>query len=159
MFGGRRGEDDVGEALQALSAEVAELRRRTEVLARLADDAGHLERLASEAERLSARAAAAVEGAQTVVGERAVASARFVPAWNVVHRSDGIGLVVAWMSSGRTDQIQLLVGPSDPPTEAISWNEGQGTFVSGAVRPGEYWMLASRVGAGSGWRSIFTPLT
>jgi hypothetical protein len=158
MFSGRRGQDDVAAALESLGAQVAELRQRTEVVGRLADDAGHLEQLASEAARLNASTLAALEGAQAVVGEHVVTRPRFVPEWNAVYRADGLGLVVAWMSSGRTDQIQLLVGPADPPTDAISWNDNQNTFICGAVRPGEFWMLASRVGPGSGWKAMFTPL-
>ncbi|HUF83962.1 MAG TPA: hypothetical protein VMQ81_05145 [Acidimicrobiia bacterium] len=83
------------------------------------------------------------------------------PAFNEVQRADVAGYVSLYFKGGYTDDIQLLVGVGDPPSEVVceaNTRNDMNSYAGAIVRPGEYWMARSKSGANSGFECVFTPL-
>lgn len=83
------------------------------------------------------------------------------PAFDTVYQAEATGYVSVFFAGGRTDVLQLLVGPEDPPGECIceaNTRNGLNTYIGGIVREGEYWTVVARNGARSGFQCVFTPL-
>lgn len=159
MFGGREREA-LQEQIDELRADVERLRSEDAMAQRLLDDATLVETLGEEASRVSAAAEATLAQLRDATASSGMHQPRFTPEWNEVYCAEVGGLVVAWMDSGRTDKISLLVGPDNPPNELVCYGNSRNDinpFLCGLVRPGEHWMLESAVGSGSGWKAVFTP--
>ena len=78
----------------------------------------------------------------------------------VVHHAATLGYVSLWFAGGRTDVVDLLVGPDDPPTTVagqLDCSAGFNGYVGTVVRPGEYWMATSKHPDSSGVLCMFTP--
>ncbi len=122
--------------------------------------------------RFEARLGRLEEQIERLSAGTAVGTPRLQPELNTVHRAEVLGYVSLYHPrGGAADEVRLLVGPDDPPTECVceaGWNDNGNYFASYAgaiVRPGEYWMVESprearesALGVGPGFRCIFTPL-
>ncbi len=79
---------------------------------------------------------------------------------NQVHHADETGYVALYFIGGRTDTVQLLMGPTNPPEICVSelnCQAGINSYAGGVVRQGEYWMAESALGEDSGVRCCYTP--
>ena len=65
--------------------------------------------------------------------------------------------MAVYFVGGRTARMRLLVGPQSPPTISVGY--AIDSYIGGIVRPGEYWMAATRrAGMKAGFECVFTPL-
>lgn len=161
MFGKDREIAELEERIDALSKQLDEVRTDNEVARRLLDDAHRLEQLAQQARELSEIAAATLSGLQTAAADAGVQGMRFEPDFNVVYHADVAGYLAVFNDGGFTDRIELLVGSDDPPTEVVATANSRNdinSYAGTVVRPGEHWMIQSKVGAKSGMKATFTPL-
>lgn len=157
-----------GDQIEALQAQVAQLQAQVERLALenatirpLLDDTLRLRDLAAEADRLRQSAETALAALRQLSATEHVAQERYTVDFNLVYQAECTGYVSAYFDSGFTDTVQLLVGPSDPPTERVcEANTGNdiNSYAGTVVRKGEYWMVKSKRGARSGFMCVFTPL-
>ena len=154
--------------LKTLREQVAQLETRvsqlTEAVAparALLDDTRRLEELGERAARLSTAADNALLGIQQRAAATGVGLPRTRPAFNTVYQAEATGYVSIFFTGGRTDVLQLMAGPENPPTECICEANNRNdlnAYAGGIVRKGEYWTVVSKNGERSGFKCVFTPL-
>ena len=86
---------------------------------------------------------------------------RTVARLNQVYHAPQTGYVALFFVGGRTDSIELLMGPTNPPEICVSQLDcgaGINSYAGGVVRKGEYWLAESARGEGSGVRCCYTPI-
>jgi hypothetical protein len=149
------------ERVAQLEAHIAQLTAAVAPARALLDDSRRLEELGERAARLSAAADSALLGIQQLATSTGVALPRTRPAFNTVYQAEATGYVSLFFTGGRTDILQLLAGPDNPPTECIceaNTRNDLNSYAGGIVRKGEYWTVVSRTGLRSGVECVFTPL-
>ena len=89
-------------------------------------------------------------------------SPRWRPVLSTVYRAETDGYLSLSFAGGRTDTVELYVGPEDPPTELVgTLAAGEiGAYFGGIVRKGEYWIALSKRAPQrtTGVRCLFTPI-
>jgi len=87
-----------------------------------------------------------------------VGQQRFMVELNTVYHATSFGHVAVYFVGGRTARVRLLVGQSNPPATSVGHADASSS-IGGIVRPGEYWMVATRrPGVKAGFEGVFTPL-
>lgn len=122
--------------------------------------------LESQVERLTGLLDGLLAGGDRSAGVTGVAAEavgvgqqRFVLELNRVYHATSFGHVAVYFVGGRTGRVRLLVGQSDPPATSVGHADASSS-VGGIVRPGEYWMVATRrPGVKAGFEGVFTPLS
>ena len=112
------------------------------------------------AERLCHATTAAVTGLQSLTDRSGVATPRFRAKLDTVYRAETLGYVSLYFVGGRTDKVELLVGPGTPPAESVgqvNTTNDINSSVGAIVRPGEYWLARSK-NSSSACVCLFTPL-
>ena len=146
---------------EALERRIVELERMVQVLAAQVDVVRPLLGDTARLESLAVRAEAAVRalearGVSVPLGEG------FEGRIDTLYQAGVTGFVAVYFVTGRTAKVQLLVGPSNPPTRVVGVVDSRGThdsYAGGIVRAGEYWMAASNSGRPNlDFRVHFTPL-
>lgn len=141
-----------------LEGQLAAFARILAVAEPVLRDANRLTELAEQANRLS-------QAAETKLGmlaERAdvagIGKPRFPVALSTVYFAETPGYVSMVFYSGRTGAVQVLAGPTDQPTEPVSFPGDQ--YVGGFIRRGEYWRVEPLQAGGTrpDFEGIFTPL-
>jgi hypothetical protein len=130
---------------EALERRIVELERVVQTLAAQVDAARPLLADTTRLQALTARAEAAAEAlaARTVP---VPLGAGFEGQIDTLYRAEVTGFVAVYFVTGRTAKVQLLVGPSDPPTRVVGVVDSRGSqqsYAGGIVRAGEYWVAAS----------------
>lgn len=147
MFGSR--DDVLHSRVQELEARVKYL---TDVVGTLLQDEERHTRLTE----LTARADGALRALEARAASVGVGEPRFQAALDTVYQAKTSGYVAVYFVGGRTARMRLLVGPQNPPTTSVGHTD---SYVSGVVRPGEFWMAATpRPGMKAGFKCVFTPL-
>jgi hypothetical protein len=81
---------------------------------------------------------------------------------DTLYQAEATGFVAVYFVTGRTAKVQLLVGPSNPPTRVVGVVDSRGShhaYAGGIVRAGEYWTAASNSRRPNlNFRVHFTPL-
>ena len=161
MFGRGREVDELQAKIDAMEQQIAELAGATAAARPLLEDARRLEELAERAARSRQDTEATLDGLQRAVAATGLRKPRARLPLNAVHRADVLGYVSLYYNAGFTDDIQLLVGDEDPPTEIAceaNTRNDINSYAGAIVRPGEYWMVQSKKGDQSGFVCVFTPL-
>lgn len=159
--------DDADARLASLEAPLADLTESASGARVLLADDERLERISTRIAEISASARHALDGVEGRAASIPVTAPRSTPELGVVHRAEATGYVAVYFDGGMTDEITLLVGQSDPPSEVVGVANSAAdlhSYVGAVVRRGEYWRVASRNedraqrGAGdSGFVCVFTP--
>ena len=118
----------------------------------LVSDTNHLTALAQQASRLNHATEAALR--DLLEQPTGIGRPRFEVALNTVYRADYPGYVSMVFRSGRTGSVQILAGPTDPPTEPVSFPGD--TYVGGFIRRGEFWTVSSS--GRPAFKGTFTPI-
>jgi len=81
---------------------------------------------------------------------------------DTLYRARVTGFVAVYFVTGRTAEVQLLAGPSNPPMRVVGVVDARGSqnsYAGGIVRTGEYWTAASTSKRPNlNFRVHFTPL-
>lgn len=138
-----------------LEAELAQLTQMLAAAEPLLRNTNHLTDLAEQANHLNQAAQSTLRDLREQAAPLGIGKVRFEVALNTVYHADTPGYVSMVFVGGRTGLVQILAGPTDPPTQPVSFPGGE--YVSGFIRRGEYWM-ASCLGRGlAAFKGIFTP--
>lgn len=138
--------------IDMLTRRVTQLESQLAAAEPLLRDANHLAALAEQANRLNH----ATESALRDLLEQSpgIGKPRFEVALNTVYLADSPGYVSMVFRSGRTGSVQILAGPTDPPTEPVSFPGD--TYVGGFIRRGEFWTVSTP--GKPAFQGTFTPI-
>ncbi|MET7402718.1 hypothetical protein ABZS66_55480 [Dactylosporangium sp. NPDC005572] len=145
------------ERIDALERRLAAAEARLAQAAALLDDTARVERMAAQAERMAEAVRRTVAAAADLAGT--AVQPRWSPEVGKVYRSDGYGFLAVCFTGGRTDDLTILAGPDDPPSERAAEADTKhdlNSFAAAVLRPGEYWMIDAR--PGHGYLITYTPL-
>ncbi len=140
--------------IDMLTRRVSQLESQLAAAEPLLRDTNHLTALAEQANRLNHATEAALRDLLEQTAHVGIGRPRFEVALNTVYRADHPGYVSMVFRGGRTGSVQILAGPTDPPTEPVSFPGD--SYVGGFVRRGEFWMVSSS--GKPGFRGTFTPI-
>ena len=147
-----------------LEGELAQLRAMLATVGPLLADASRLAGWAAEAQALQTSTGAAVDTIRTLTASAGVGRPRFDAKFNEVYQAGTTGYLSLYFTGGRTDRIEILVGPNDPPTDSVSESNSRNdlnSYAGTVIRAGEYWMVRSEFSnarRSTGYRGVFTPL-
>jgi hypothetical protein len=147
-----------------LEGEVQQLRAAVAVARPLLEDANRLAGWAAEAHALQDSTSAAVDTIRSLTAAAGVAQPRFNINLNEIYQARTTGYLSIYFTGGRTDQVEILVGDSQPPTASVAESNTRNdlnSYAGTVVRAGEYWLVTAKHAIGgrsTGYRCTFTPL-
>lgn len=139
-----------------LSKRVAQLEAQLAAAEPLLRDTNRLAALAEQANRLNQATESALRDLREQAEPLGIGKPRFEVALRTVYLADTPGYVSMVFRSGRTGTVQILAGPTDPPTEPVSFPGD--SYVGGFIRRGEFWTVSVRSSGNPAFQGTFTPI-
>jgi hypothetical protein len=161
MFVAKRDLTAMRERIDRLERRVEQLTGELAAVRPLLTDAARLDAVADHAARLADTAEATLHTLQQRADDSGVARPRVRARLGRIYRAEATGYVAAYAGGGWTDIVEILVGPTSPPTQSVcranSTNDIN-SYAGAVVRAGEYWVVTSERGPDkSSFTCYFTP--